>query len=231
MVRIDSCRGSGKINHIEDPEYRKAWKICSESKLKYSAALNKGRSLILSRSYSLPESLKDTLRQPFGVLIPDSQVTKEAVSSKLIGRNRIIVSVGDRTTERMKQMHIFSNLEIVDGVEKRQVRDSLVSYSGDKERLFSVNNPAGTLTDEALDAVKQSLELITSDPKKPVRIDIEGEEDLLTLPILAFFPEQTIVLYGQPNEGLVIVGAMGDAKDLARKTLAEMGVRSPPTAR
>ena len=58
-----------------------------------------------------------------------------------------------------------------------------------------------------------------------------GEEDLLTLPILAFFPEQTIVLYGQPNEGLVIVGAMGDAKDLARKTLSEMGVRSQPTAR
>jgi GTP-dependent dephospho-CoA kinase len=158
-------------------------------------------------------------------------VTREAVSSKLVGRNRIIVTVGDRTTERMKQMHIFSNLEIVDGLEQRQVRSSLVSYGGDKERHFNVKNPAGTLTDESIDAVKRSLEMISSDPKKTVRIDVEGEEDLLSLTVLAFFPDQTILLYGQPNEGLVIVGAMGDAKDLARKTLAEMGVRSQSTGR
>jgi uncharacterized protein (UPF0218 family) len=182
----------------------------------------------LSRTYPLPESLRDSLKQPFGVLIPDSQVTKEAVASKLAGRNRIIVSVGDRTTERMKQLHIFCNLEIVDGIEKRHVRDS-ISYAGDEHRHFNVKNPAGVLTEEALDSVKQSLNLITSDPKKSIRIDIEGEEDLLTLAILAIFPEQTIVLYGQPNEGLVIVGASGDARDLARKTLTQMGVRLQST--
>ncbi len=185
----------------------------------------------MTRTYSLPESLKDSLRQPFGVLIPDSQVTKEAVSSKLVGRNRIIVTVGDRTTERMKELRVFSNLEIVDGLEKRQPRSSLVSFAGSNERHFYVKNPAGTLTDETVDVVKKSLDLITSDSRKTVRIDVEGEEDLLALLILAFFPEQTIVLYGQPNEGLVIVGAMGDAKDLARKTLAEMGLRSQAVAR
>jgi uncharacterized protein (UPF0218 family) len=179
----------------------------------------------LSHSFILPESLKESLRQPFGVLIPDSQVTKEAVSSKLVGRNRIIVTVGDRTTERMKQLHIFSNLEIVDGVEKRQTRNSSISYSGDEQHHFVVKNPAGSLTEEALGAVNQSLKLITNDPKKTVRIDVEGEEDLLTLAILAMFPDQTIVMYGQPDQGLVIVGAMGDARDLARKTLAQMGVR------
>jgi GTP-dependent dephospho-CoA kinase len=185
----------------------------------------------LSHSYTLPESLKESLRQPFGVLIPDSQVTKESVSSKLVGRNRIIVTVGDRTTERMKQLHIFSNLEIVDGLERRQSRNGSINYSGDEEHHFTVKNPAGTLTQEALDAVKKSLELITCEPKKTVRVDIEGEEDLLTLAVLALFPEQTIVLYGQPDEGLVIVGAMGDAKDLARKTLAMMGVRFQQTMR
>jgi uncharacterized protein (UPF0218 family) len=179
----------------------------------------------LPQSYALPESLKESLRQPFGVLIPDSQVNKEAVSSKLIGRNRIVVTVGDRTTERMRQMHIYSNLEIVDGIERRQSRANTVDYSGDTEHHFVVKNPAGSLTDEALEAVKQSLKLITADPKKMVRIDVEGEEDLLVIAILALYPEQTIVLYGQPDQGLVIVGAMGDARDLARKTLAQMGVK------
>ncbi len=181
----------------------------------------------MTTSYALPESMKDSLRQPFGVLIPDDQVTKEAVSSKLVGRNRIIVTVGDRTTERLKQLQIHCNLEVVDGREKRESRNGPLPYVGEKERQFKVSNPAGSLTDETLEAVGKSLELIRLEPKKTVRIEVEGEEDLLALPVLAFFPEQTIVLYGQPNQGLVIVGAIGDAKDLARKTLIAMGVRNP----
>jgi GTP-dependent dephospho-CoA kinase len=170
--------------------------------------------------------MRDALRQPFGVLIPDDQVTKEAVASKLVGRNRIIVTVGDRTTERMKQMQLYSNLEIVDRIEKREVRSVALPYSGEQDRQLKVTNPAGSLTDESISAVMKSLELIKSEPKKTVRVEVEGEEDLLALPVLAFFPEQTIVLYGQPNQGLVIVGAIGDARDLARKTLLAMGVRN-----
>ena len=34
---------------------------------------------------------------------------------------------------------------------------------------------------------------------------VDGEEDLLVIPVCLFAPENTIVMYGQPNEGLVIV--------------------------
>lgn len=179
----------------------------------------------MSQTYRLPDSARESLKQPFGVLIPDSQVTREAIASKLVGRNKIIVAVGDRTTERMRDLKVYSNLEIIDKVEKRQNRVEVI-FNGPKERRLSAKNPAGTLTDDALDAVKKSLDLIKADPKKTVRIVIDGEEDLLTLTILAYYPEHTIVLYGQPDQGLVIVGAMGDARDLARKTLQEMGIRA-----
>ena len=39
----------------------------------------------------------------------------------------------------------------------------------------------------------------------PVRIIVQGEEDLLVLPVVLFAPANSVVLYGQPNEGLVIV--------------------------
>jgi GTP-dependent dephospho-CoA kinase len=181
----------------------------------------------LTQIYRLPDSAREPLKQPFGVLIPDSQVTREAVTSKLVGRNRIIVTVGDRTTERMKDLKVYSNLEIVDNAEKRQSRPQIV-FTGSKERQLSAKNPAGSLTDEALEVVRKSLELVKTEPKKAVRIDIDGEEDLIALAILAYFPEHTILLYGQPDQGLVIVGAMGDAKDLAKKTLHEMGIREQP---
>ena len=39
----------------------------------------------------------------------------------------------------------------------------------------------------------------------PVRITVMGEEDLLVLPVCIHAPDNSIVLYGQPNEGLVLV--------------------------
>ena len=34
---------------------------------------------------------------------------------------------------------------------------------------------------------------------------INGEEDLLVIPVCLYAPENSVVMYGQPNEGLVIV--------------------------
>jgi len=39
----------------------------------------------------------------------------------------------------------------------------------------------------------------------PVRIVVNGEEDLLVIPVCVHAPDNSIVLYGQPNEGLVVV--------------------------
>ncbi|MHB1908841.1 MAG: DUF359 domain-containing protein [Nitrososphaerales archaeon] len=159
-------------------------------------------------------------------MIPDSQVSKESVSAKLIGRNRIIVAIGDRTTERLANLHVYANLEIIDGLEKREMKEPQ-AFKGSEERLLKASNPRGVVTEEAVDAIRKAFDLIMAEPKKPVRIVISGEEDLLALPVLGLYPEQTIVLYGQPDEGLVIVGATGDAKDLGRKVLEQIGIKHP----
>jgi uncharacterized protein (UPF0218 family) len=39
----------------------------------------------------------------------------------------------------------------------------------------------------------------------PVRIVVNGEEDLLVIPVCVHAPDNSIVLYGQPHEGLVVV--------------------------
>ena len=40
---------------------------------------------------------------------------------------------------------------------------------------------------------------------KPVRIIVNGEEDLLTVPACIYSPDNHMLLYGQPNEGIVSV--------------------------
>jgi uncharacterized protein (UPF0218 family) len=60
-----------------------------------------------------------------------------------------------------------------------------------------VINPAGTLTPE--------LYNIFETIKIPAKIIVEGEDDLATLPAVLTAPIGSIVAYGQPNEGMILV--------------------------
>jgi len=78
------------------------------------------------------------------------------------------------------------------------------------------------LTSETLKTV--SIALTSS---KPVRIFVEGEEDLLAIPILATYPLQTLVIYGQPSVGLVLVYLDEKSRSFAQYILKEMNVPLP----
>jgi uncharacterized protein (UPF0218 family) len=70
--------------------------------------------------------------------------------------------------------------------------------SGLKELV--VPNPAGEVTEEAYETLKQVLREET-----PTVIRVEGEEDLLTLPLILLAPIGSIIAYGQPHVGLVVI--------------------------
>jgi len=88
-------------------------------------------------------------------------------------------------------------LQIIDGVEKREKRE-LPKLENATE--LTVDNPAAEITPQSIDVIKQAFTL-----SSPVRIVVNGEEDLLVIPVCVHAPENSIVLYGQPNKGLVIV--------------------------
>ena len=66
-----------------------------------------------------------------------------------------------------------------------------------------VDNPAGVLTDEFIRICSQSIKEATSD--NPIIIQVKGEEDLAVLPCVINSPKDAMILYGQPNEGIVLV--------------------------
>jgi GTP-dependent dephospho-CoA kinase len=181
-----------------------------------------------SRAYRVPEVVRQRVKTPLGELIEDRFVTKEAISSRVpkkSARPTILVSVGDRSTERLVEFSIEHQLEIVDRVEKRNVRRE-IPFSGSVEKMLFAKNEPGTISAESLLALRTALDQIEEDPSLPIRIQIDGEEDLLTLPVLAYFPPETIVLYGQPGEGMVIVQAKGEPRMEAWDILADLGIRS-----
>ncbi len=151
----------------------------------------------------------------------DSDQSRGLLSNDLVGG--LLVSVGDKSTERLIELDIQPALQVIDGVERR-VRRNRIAFGGSKDDIIYANNPAGTITRDALTALSKALKILKGQKERIIRIEIDGEEDLLVLPVLAFFPEGTIVVYGQPGEGLVIVWASEKSREFSKKILSEIGV-------
>lgn len=136
------------------------------------------------------------MKIPLGVLLPENQADKSHIE-KYLSENSYIISVGDRTTEKMIDFGLIPSLQIIDGQEKREKREP---PKLDNATELTVDNPAAEITLQSISIIKKAFTL-----QSPVRIFVNGEEDLLVLPVCVHAPENTVVLYGQPNQGLVIV--------------------------
>lgn len=67
-----------------------------------------------------------------------------------------------------------------------------------------MKNPPGNLSPETLEAFKET--------ERPLKIVVEGEEDLAAIPAVLNAPLGSVVVYGQPHEGIVMVRVDEDAK-------------------
>jgi len=158
---------------------------------------------------TLPQGLRDKLKIPLGILIPDNQTTKDNVLSK-IPPDSVIITVGDATSEKMLGYGIVPRLQIVDGLEKRQKRVPPIS----SVRTVYCDNPPAQITQQSVDTIRDAL-----DSSSPTRILVAGEEDLLVIPACVYAPENSVVLYGQPNEGLVVVPVTDEIRNKTKELL------------
>ena len=167
-------------------------------------------------SHRLPEALRSTLAVPMGRLYsPDAIKGKEF--TRLVMEAPFVITVGDRVTETLGAMGRVPELQVVDSKENRKSREPpKVAFA----KLLRTNNPAGTLTDGTIEAVREALK-----GPKPARVLVEGEEDLVAVPVIVMAPFAALVLYGQPGEGVVAVRADAAAKSRSRDILSLMGIR------
>ena len=145
----------------------------------------------------LPEKFRDQLKITLGKLLLDKETTKVNILNH-IPTGSYIISVGDATTEKLLNYDIVPSLQIVDAQEKRTKRETPSSI-GIKTKLYC-DNPAGEISEQSIEEIKRAFKA-----ESPVRITVNGEEDLLVLPVCIHAPDDAIIMYGQPNEGLVIL--------------------------
>ena len=162
----------------------------------------------------LPDDLRDQLKNPLGNLISDDDPNKENILKK-IPTESVVITVGDRTTDNMLQFGLRPQIQIIDGLEKRNQRP--VPADDAINTKLSCKNPPGEITKESMQVIQKAF---SSEP--PVRITVDGDEDLLVLPVCMSAPENSVVMYGQPNEGLVIVHITPEIRAKVQKILDVM---------
>ena len=162
----------------------------------------------------LPDDLRDQLKNPLGNLISDNDPNKENIIKK-ISAESVIITVGDRTTENMLQLGLKPQVQIIDGLEKRSQR--IVPTNDTVNTNLSCKNPPGEITEESIQVIQKAFSC-----ESPVRIMVDGEEDLLVIPVCISAPENSVVMYGQPNEGLVIVQITPKIRAKVQKILDSM---------
>ena len=149
------------------------------------------------------------MKKPLGTLyVGTGSDTIEKFVGELASPTRLI-SVGDVTTFHLLEAGIFPDICIVDNRTKREpVATHMSARNMDKiYEEVSVDNSAGIITDEL---IRTLCEAFAS--KKPIRIFVRGEEDLATLPVILLAPLGAVVLYGQPDEGVVLVKVTKEKK-------------------
>ena len=167
-------------------------------------------------AYNLTSRLRIFLKDPFGTLIEGTPQETMRILKKKIQNEKPprVISVGDVVSQNLHEAGINPQLTVIDYV---SLRDQVIPTQVPVEKTVYVKNPQGTITKEAIQTIKDSIE-----SNIHTHIVVEGEEDLLTLAAVLYAPENTFIVYGQPYCGIVVVKATIEKKVQVKEFLKEM---------
>ncbi len=158
------------------------------------------------KDYLLTESVTTRLKHPLGSLLLGSPEHTMRLLKDTIRREHPpkVYVVGDFTALKAIEYGIKVDLYIVDNKVMRQPVDAVPMR---RLKIFTAHNPPGTITSEAWAVLQRIIEY-----DFPVLLVVEGEEDLLALPVIKLAPSKAYVVYGQPHVGLVLVRVTEEKK-------------------
>lgn len=167
-------------------------------------------------SLVLPVAMRAELKTPLGQLLtgePSETVSK--LRHVLETRTPpMFAVVGDYTSKNILDAGLDPDIVVLDYRVMRMDVDPL--DHGDR-RILQTKNPRGTVDSEAWTALEEAVTLNSKST-----VIVEGEEDLLVLPLISLMPLGSVIVYGQPQEGMVLVEVSEERKGWAEAFMARM---------
>ncbi len=172
----------------------------------------------------LPDSLRAKLAKPLGKLIrEENKISPEKqLQASLSKHQNLIVSVGDVVTNSLITIDIFPNIGIIDN---HTLRGEYQGNDFANYKKIKLVNPAATITFNSWKVINNLYESFKEDVKSrkndlfshskksnTIIVVVEGEEDLLVIPCIIEAPIGSLILYGQPNQGIVVITVTEEIK-------------------
>ncbi|WP_461865467.1 GTP-dependent dephospho-CoA kinase [Thermococcus sp.] len=169
--------------------------------------------------FKLPLSLRDELKKPLGELVKGEIPEPYLNSLEKMKKAHYLITVGDVVTENVLKLGLKPSIAIYDHKTKREEYHPKIDADA---VIMTVNNPPGTVTKALLNAIRKAFE--TAQRGRNVYIKVYGEEDLAAIPAVLYAPIGSLVIYGQPNEGVVLIKVTPQCKLRCAKILGKMEV-------
>jgi hypothetical protein len=160
---------------------------------------------------SLTVELREELKKPQGLLLegPYEEIMEKLKQFISEEKPSAVISVGDIVSMHMLQFGVSLDVLIVDN---KTMRKAISPIDVTVDRTLHAKNPAGTITEEAWNAIRTAI-----GSEGRTKVLIEGEEDLLTVVSVLSAPLGALVVYGQPNVGVVVVKVTEDRQENMRR--------------
>lgn len=170
--------------------------------------------------FKLTDHLRMVLKDPLGDLVANEERTRSNLNDLVTSP---LVLVGDVTASIMTSMGYDASIILVDNHTKRG--KEIPPLTVKPSRTVNIKNPAGLIGEELFQAMEEAVRSIeTEDLDGPILMEVDGEEDLSTLIAIKLLPDGSTVVYGQPEEGLVVVKVESSIKERVEDMLREMEV-------
>jgi uncharacterized protein (UPF0218 family) len=165
---------------------------------------------------ALPRHMRAELKVPLGRLLKGEPSETVSRLRKILKESNppMFAVVGDFSAKNILKAGIEPDLVVVD---HRVMRVEVGPLDHGDRRVLWTRNRAGTIDSEAWSALEEAVTL-----NSRVAVIVEGEEDLLVLPLISLMPLESLIAYGQPFEGIVLVEASEERKGWAEGFMSRM---------
>ena len=131
---------------------------------------------------------------------------------------KCVIAVGDVTSSTLINEGYTPEVMIVDGFTKRGPFEEQFMA----EKIYKIFNPAAAIYPEAWSVIDTAIQ-----DEYYSLIIVEGEEDLMGFPAVLLAPDDSAVLYGQPDVGIVWIPINEENRKISRDLLEKMPIIQP----
>jgi len=165
---------------------------------------------------SLPEDMRSELKTPLGRLLKGEPSETVLLFGEMLREldPPMFAVVGDFTAKNILDNGLEPEIVVVD---HRVMRVNVGPLDHGEREILRTRNRAGTVDSEAWSVLENAVTL-----NNMAMVIVEGEEDLLVLPLISLMPLGSLIVYGQPREGMVVVEVSEDRKGWAEGFMARM---------